>query len=411
MTRNFLRGCRACSPLPQRGDAIVQWEDMKSDSDRGRSARAALGTGDTQPPPLATRARTSVLPKVERQSGQIINPQRPRYESLQELGSGGLGTVELAQDNDIGRRVAVKRLLPEASSPGDVLRFAEEVRTVGMLEHPNIAPIHDVGIDDRGRYFFVMKHVEGETLEKIIERLAAGDADAHARYTFETRTRIFLGVLQALAFAHARGVIHRDIKPANVMVGPCGEVMLMDWGLSARSETRVDPPESLSGTPPYMAPEQVRGAELGDERSDIYAAGVLFYELLTLRHYLPTCTNVLEILANVENHEPIPARFVSSPHQSNVPPELSFFVAKAMKKEPSERYQSVAEMIAALTAIQRGDIRAQCPRTFLKRVTFRAMRYSYAHATASILLAALALVVFGWGIFSVMARLASLLAS
>jgi serine/threonine-protein kinase len=98
-----------------------------------------------------------VLPKVERQSGQIIKPERPRYESLEELGSGGLGTVELAQDNDIGRRVAVKRLHPEASSTGDVLRFAEEVRTVGMLEHPNIAPIHDVGVDDRGRYFFALR--------------------------------------------------------------------------------------------------------------------------------------------------------------------------------------------------------------------------------------------------------------
>jgi serine/threonine-protein kinase len=278
-----------------------------------------------------------------------------------------------------------------------------------MLEHPNIAPIHDVGVDDRGRYFFVMKHVEGETLEKIIERLAAGDADAHKRYTFELRTRIFLGVLQALAFAHARGVIHRDIKPGNVMVGPMGEVMLMDWGLSARSETRSDPPESLSGTPAYMAPEQIRGAVLGDERTDIYSAGVLFYELLTLRHYLPTCTSVPEILAKVEEHEPTPARFVSTPHQSNVPPELSFFVAKAMEKDPSKRYQSVPEMITALTAIQRGDIRAQCPRTFLKRVTFRAMRFSDAHATASIVLVVLALLVFGLGLVSAVAWLASLL--
>ena len=386
---------------------------MKSDSERGRSGNAAIGTGDTLPPPLPTSswARTSVLPQVDRPSGQIVKSQRPRYEPLQELGSGGLGTVELAQDNDIGRRVAVKRLLPDASTSSDILRFAEEVRTVGMLEHPNIAPIHDVGIDDRGRYFFVMKHVEGETLEQIIERLAAGDVETHKRYTFEARARIFLGVLQALAFAHARGVFHRDIKPANVMVGPMGEVMLMDWGLSARKETKVERPESLSGTPAYMAPEQVRGEEHGDERSDIYSACVLFYELLTLRHYLPTCTNVLEILANVENHEPTPARFVASPHQSNVPPELSFFIAKGMNKAPGERYQSVPEMIAALTAILRGDIRAQCPRTFLKRVTFRAMRYSDAHATASVVLAVLAVAVFALGIVSAIVWLTSLFAS
>ena len=388
---------------------------MKSDSERGRRARAVFGAGDTLPPPMTTPApswpRTSVLPLVERQSGEIVSPQRPRYEPLQHLGSGGVGTVELAQDNDIGRRVAVKRLLPEASRPSDVLRFAEEVRTVGMLEHPNITPIHDVGVDDEGQYFFVMKHVEGETLETIIERLAAGDADAHARYTFEARTRIFLGVLQALAYAHERGVIHRDIKPANVMIGPLGEVMLMDWGLSARAETRVDPPQSLSGTPAYMAPEQVRGEKFGDERSDVYAASALFYELLTLRHYLPTCTSVLEVMANVENHDPTPARFVSNPHQSNVPPELSFFVSKGLNKAPEERYQSVKEMIAALTAIQRGDIRAQCPRTFMKRMVFRAMRFSDAHAVPSILLTALAVLVFGFGLVSAIRLLASLFVS
>jgi serine/threonine protein kinase len=388
---------------------------MKSDSERGRRAGAVFGAGDTLPPPMTTSAaswpRTSVLPQVERQSGEIVSPQRPRYEPLQHLGTGGAGIVELAQDNDIGRRVAVKRLLPEASRPSDVLRFAEEVRTVGMLEHPNIAPIHDVGVDDQGAFFFVMKHVEGETLERIIERLAAGDAEAHARYTFEARTRIFLGVLQALAFAHERGVIHRDIKPANVMVGPLGEVMLMDWGLSARAEMRVEKPESLSGTPAYMAPEQVRGEKFGDERSDVYGASALFYELLTLRHYLPTCTNVLEVMAHVENHEPTAARFVTSPHQSNVPPELSWFVAKGMNKAPSERYQSVAEMIKALTAIQRGDIQAQCPRTFLKRMVFRAMRFSDAHAAPSVILTVLAVLVFGFGLVSAIRLLASLFGS
>jgi serine/threonine-protein kinase len=389
---------------------------MKGDSERGTRRKSALGLGDTLDPMTASgevpelveslgdrRSRPTVLPRLESVAGhsRVIVDGRPRYEQLQTLGSGGVGVVELARDNDIGRNVAVKRLLPEASSPTDVLRFAEEVRTVGLLEHPNITPIHDVGVDDAGAYFFVMKHVEGMTLEAIIQRLAAGDADTHARYTFEARTRIFLGILQALAFAHAKGVVHRDVKPANVMIGACGEVMLMDWGLSTRGASAVDRPDTIVGTPAYMAPEQVYGAEKGDERSDIYSACVLFYELLTLRHYLPAPTNVLETLSAVETHEPVPARFVASPHQTNVPPELSFFVAKGMQKVASERYQSVTEMLAALAAINRGDIPAQCPRTFLKRMTFRAMHFSDAHAAASLILTALAILVFACGLASI----------
>jgi eukaryotic-like serine/threonine-protein kinase len=183
------------------------------------------------------------------------------------------------------------------------------------------------------------------------------------------------------------------------MIGACGEVMVMDWGLATRVGTAIDTPGSIIGTPMYMAPEQARCGECS-ERSDIYSASVLFYELLTLRHYLPENHNVLETLSNVETTEPVPARFVSSAHQTNVPPELSFLVARGMQKDPAARYGSVTDMIAALTAIHRGDIRAQCPRTFLKRMTFRAMRFSDAHAAPALILAALALVVFVCGIAS-----------
>ena len=111
-------------------------------------------------------------------------------------------------------------------SPEALARFVEEIRTTGGLEHPNIVPIHDVGLDEKGRYYFIMKYVDGETLESILARLRAGDRETHARYGFERRVEIFKGVLEAIAYAHARGYIHRDIKPANIMVGAFGEVLV-----------------------------------------------------------------------------------------------------------------------------------------------------------------------------------------
>jgi serine/threonine protein kinase len=306
---------------------------MKSDSEGGRRARALFGAGDTLPPPMTTSApsspRTSVLPLVERESGELVSPQRPRYEALQHLGSGGVGTVELAQDNDIGRRVAVKRLLPEASRPSDVLRFAEEVRTVGMLEHPNITPIHDVGVDDDGQYFFVMKHVEGETLETIIGRLAAGDADAHARYTFEARTRMFLGVLQALAYAHERGVIHRDIKPANLLVDEAGQPRLLDFGIASSFDESDD--GAFAMTPIYASPEQHAGG-IVTTASDVYQLGALLRAL---------------VMPEGAPCETLPRRM-----RAIVRKELEAIVARATEIDPALRYAAVASLRADVAAVR-----------------------------------------------------------
>ena len=173
----------------------------------------------------------------------VLGAQR-RYETIRRLGEGGFGEVVGARDNDIGREVAVKRLHPEMRSPAVLARFAEEVRTIGSLEHPNIIPIHDVGVQENGDYYFVMKYVAGETLESIIEKLAAGDRDTHARFGVERRVQIFTSLLEAVAFAHSKGILHRDIKPANVMVGAYGEVVLMDWGIAKRLRDPEPPPET-----------------------------------------------------------------------------------------------------------------------------------------------------------------------
>src|SRR5580700_7932832 len=158
-------------------------------------------SGDAlSPPGSTTLVRSTVLPRLEMvgTTPRLVTQGKPRYEHMRRLGEGGLGEVLGARDNDIDRDVAVKRLRPNVSSPATIARFVEEVRTIGRLEHPNIVPIHDVGVDEKGEYYFVMKYVDGETLESIIEKLAAGDPLYHAHYTFERRVRIVRALLEAL---------------------------------------------------------------------------------------------------------------------------------------------------------------------------------------------------------------------
>jgi len=317
-----------------------------------------------------TSLRTTVLPRVEivGEKPAMVADGKVRYELANRLGEGGVGEVLKARDNDIDRDVAIKRLRPEMrASNANLLRFAEEVRTVGRLEHPNIVPIHDVGVHENGEYFFVMKYVEGETLESIIEKLASGDRVYHARYPFERRVEIFKGILEAIAYAHAKGIIHRDIKPANVMVGPYGEVMMMDWGLAKLTRA----PElgglggsGVMGTPAYMSPEQARGDEV-DERSDVYSLCVTLFELLTLHHpheKVQTLPDMLEAVKNVV--APMAYKIDTDAAQGPVPADLSWFLEKGLRKDRAQRYQSVAEMIDRLQRRAEGDIPVQCVVTF-----------------------------------------------
>jgi len=239
-------------------------------------------------------------------------PQEPdlsgtRYRLLERLARGGMGVVYAAQDENLQRRVALKVLdLPEAAGQaGDLAtRLIREARVLARLEHPGIVPVHDVGTLADGRVFYTMKFVEGQRLDKFLETVASAP----------DRLRLFLRICDAVAFAHARHVLHRDLKPANIMVGPFGEVLVMDWGLAkilpeatAEPLSAVDPdatlfaPDSSSahgndstkssvitghgtvmGTPGYMSPEQARGEVASlDARSDIFSLGALLRFMLS----------------------------------------------------------------------------------------------------------------------------------
>jgi serine/threonine protein kinase len=229
-----------------------------------------------------------------------------RYRLLERVARGGMGVVYAAEDEKLQRRVALK-VLDVPGANGDLAnRLMREARVLARLEHPGIVPVHDVGTLADGRVFYTMKFVEGQRLDKFIEGVES----------VQDRLRLFLRICEAVAFAHARGVLHRDLKPANVMVGPFGEVLVMDWGLAKilRSEApsvdadadpqatileKPKPPAQESdstkssvitghgtvmGTPGYMSPEQARGeVEVLDARSDIFSLGALLRFILLQR--------------------------------------------------------------------------------------------------------------------------------
>jgi eukaryotic-like serine/threonine-protein kinase len=367
-------------------------ERVKTEKDSVPPASLAGVVGKT-----TTFNRTMVLPRKKRDA--IEHPTaHPRYEHVRRLGEGGMGEVALVRDLDIGRRVAVKRLLPGANSDAAMLRFADEVRVTGRLEHPAIVPVYDVGVDEDGLHYAVMKYIEGETLEAIIKKLKKGDAHAQKRFSYEYRVQIFLTIVQAVRYAHDQGIIHRDLKPANIMIGPHGEVQVLDWGIAKVIDTPIDedgaderaaigstlPVDdhrlietkagSLLGTPLYMSPEQARGEDL-DERSDIFSLCMLFYELLTLEHPLAKKKTVAEVISTLSDVPFSKTALSRSPGANGVPCEYVFFLFNGLKFDKTDRFQSLQELEERLLAVQAGDFPAECPITLTKRGMIRGRRW------------------------------------
>ena len=259
-----------------------------------------------------------------------------RYAIGEQIGEGAMGAVYVARDRELDRDVALKVLRAPVPSAEQRERIAREARILASLEHPGIVPVHDVGTLPDGRLFYVMKRVRGERFDDF----------ARAERSRAELLRAFLQVCDAVAFAHAAGVIHRDLKPQNVMLGAFGEVLVLDWGVaktrrrptpeSASSSQHVQDREGLAfesesgtaaGTPGYMAPEQLHGA--ADERADVYGLGGVLFFILTRAH-------------------PSPLAVTDEPWEDprEVPAPLRAICDRARAFDPASRYQSVAALAA-----------------------------------------------------------------
>jgi beta-lactam-binding protein with PASTA domain/tRNA A-37 threonylcarbamoyl transferase component Bud32 len=263
-----------------------------------------------------------------------------RYRILRKLGTGGMANVYLAEDEVLGRRVAIK-ILNDRHAGDDqfVERFRREAKNAASLSHPNIVSIYDRG-EAEGTYYIAMEYLDGRSLKELI--VARGPAPIHLAVDYARQ------ILAAIRFAHRHGIVHRDIKPHNVLVDGEGRLKVTDFGIARAGASQMTEAGSIIGTAQYLSPEQAKGAPV-DQTSDLYSVGVVLYELLT--GVVPFSGDTpVEIAMKHLSTVPEPP----SAKRADVPRDLDLVVMRALAKDPSERYQSAEEMDADLRRVNRG---------------------------------------------------------
>jgi hypothetical protein len=264
----------------------------------------------------------------------LAQPRPSNYSLGQLLGRGGMGEVVLADDMNLHRQIAIKRMRAGTHAPEAIARFEREARIQGLLEHPAIVPVHELGRDKDDLPYFTMKRLTGKTLQEVLR-----DGDAR----LQRLLRAFIDVCLAIEYAHARKIVHRDLKPSNVMLGDYGEVYVLDWGV-ARMLDDIDPITkptaagdaqtqigSILGTPGYMSPEQLRGETI-TTATDVYALGAILYEVLTGEPLHPRAEAIASTLAE----RPVGSLAKRFPDRA-IAPELDEACVAALASNPAAR--------------------------------------------------------------------------
>jgi len=246
-----------------------------------------------------------------------------KYTFVKELGRGGMGTVYLAEDRELDRLVAIKVLNTPEITDDLRDRMVREAQIIARLEHPGIVPVHDVGTLADGRIYYAMKYVRGSRLDEYAAQGAS----------LRDRLRKFQSVCDAVAFAHAHGVIHRDLKPQNIMIGSFGEVLVLDWGVAKIRNRPCESVGTVLGTQHYMSPEQARGEiDQLDERADVYSLGAVLYFLLNEQPKISKAAKAIYSKAMADAKE---NRYATAS-------ELSADIGRLLDAEPVSAYRENA---------------------------------------------------------------------
>ncbi len=258
----------------------------------------------------------------------------PGYDLFGELGRGGMGVVYKARHQALGRMVAIKMVLSGTfANPEELARFQAEAHAVAKLQHPNIVQIHDIGTHD-GQPYFSMEYVNGRSLAQIISSGPMLPNQA---------ARVVETLASAMQYAHEQAIIHRDLKPANILIGQNGTPKITDFGLAKQLDGNKLAPSTqhgnFVGTPQYIAPEQATDSHKVGPATDVYALGVILYEMLTGRRPFDAATAV-ETVDLVRHQEPVPPNQL----QPRIPRDLTTICLKCLRKEPEKRYPTSAEL-------------------------------------------------------------------
>lgn len=327
------------------------------------------------------------------------------YQLVRLLGRGGMSEVFLAEDDRLGRPVAIKFLNPEfRRQPERMRRFHREARAASALNHPNILTIHDIG-ENHGVQFIVSEYVEGETLSKRIakESVPIGEAVAIAKQ-----------IVSALGASHKAGIVHRDVKPDNIMLRPDGGLKVLDFGLAKESSGAFFGPNGLEartlqsgetspglilGTPQYMSPEQARGKSL-DHRTDIFSFGVIFFEMLTGEQPFPG-SSMVDVIAAVIEKEPVPLeKYIDEP-----PPLLKRIIEKSLRKDREDRYAAMEHLLSDLNDLEKElvgskgferDTARSNRETHINTVELEPSRSSFSRNVLLLVPVVLVLIIAGW---------------